>query len=169
MDTATAIAAAAAVTTNPFPENGEKKAGEHRRRGGGRASRLCRLLPRIRRGALGFVAAVLLPIEKLKGKSPRGLSFEQEIHDFLLTNFNGYTVSSGNISGHWKDDNGRDHYGEHREYRVALPSRAFSASLDVFLAGLAWEMGEECIYVEVASEIFLVYQRELKSGQQENG
>jgi hypothetical protein len=120
-----------------------------------------RPLPRVRREALGFVAAVLLPIEKLKARSPRGRPFEQEIHEFLLTNFNGYTVASGNISGHWKDDSGRDHYGEHREYRVAMPNRTFSASLHVFLAGLGCEMEEECIYVEVASEIFLVYARSL--------
>jgi hypothetical protein len=122
-----------------------------------RTSRHRGSLPRVRREPLGYLAAVLMPLEKLKLNSPRGTAFEQEIHDFLLTNFNGYTVASGNISGHWKDDVERDHYGEHREYRVALPARRFRASLDVFLAGLAHDMNEECIYVEIASEIFLVY------------
>ena len=51
----------------------------------------------VKRESLGQLAAVLLPLEKLKLKSTRGIAFEQEIHDFLLTNFNGYTVSSGNI------------------------------------------------------------------------
>jgi hypothetical protein len=117
-------------------------------------------LPRVRRESLGYIAALLLPIEKLKARSLRGRSFEKEVHDFLLTNFNGYTVSSGNISGHWKDEAGRDHYGEHREYKVALPDRSFSGSLEVFLAGLAGEMGEECIYLEIASDIFLIYAEE---------
>ena len=98
-----------------------------------------------------------MPIEKLKRESPRGKSFEVELHEFLLTSFNGYTVSSGNIAGHWKDDRGQDHYGEHREYRVALPAANFVPSLEVFLAGLAYEMQEECIYVEIGSEIILIY------------
>lgn len=114
-------------------------------------------LPAVKRETLGRVAAALLPIEKLKTNSPRGLPFEREIHDFLVTNFNGYTVSSGNISGHWKDDTGHDHYGEHRQYKVAVAADESIHSLEVFLAELASDMGEECIYLEVGREIFLVY------------
>src|SRR6476660_3037431 len=100
-------------------------------------------LPEVRRETLGFAVSVLLPLEKLKKRSPRGKPFEQEIHEFLATSFSGYTVASGNLSGHWKDDLENDHYGEHREYRVALPERSFSHTLEVFLAGLAHEMEEE--------------------------
>jgi hypothetical protein len=114
-------------------------------------------LPAIKREPLGQLAAALLPIEKLKRKSPRGVSFEHEIHEFLVTNFNGYTVSSGNISGHWKDDTGHDHYGEHRQYKVALAAKESVRSFEVFLAELAAEMNEECIYVEIGREIFLIY------------
>src|SRR3954471_4969728 len=100
------------------------------------------------RESMGPVAAMLLPIDKLKQPSPRGVSFEQEIHEFLSTNLNGYTVASGNISGHWKDHDGRDLYGEHREYKVALPpSTTARQTLELFLATLAFEMGETCIYV----------------------
>ena len=114
-------------------------------------------LPPVKREPLGQLAAVLLPIEKLKRKSPRGIPFEKEIHDFLVTNFNGYTVSSGNISGHWKDDHGDDHYGEHRQYKVALPAAESVQSLEVFLAEIAADMGEECIYMELGRDIFLIY------------
>ena len=114
-------------------------------------------LPAVKRESLGQVAVALLPIEKLKLKSPRGLPFEREIHDFLVTSFNGYTVSSGNISGHWKDNTGHDHYGEHRQYKVALGAQESVQSFEVFLAEIADEMGEECIYMEVGREIFLVY------------
>jgi hypothetical protein len=101
------------------------------------------------RDSLGSVAAMLLPIDKLKQPSPRGAPFEQEIHEFLSTNLNGYTVASGNISGHWRDHSGRDIYGEHREYRVAMPPVAAARqNLELFLATLAQEMGEACIYVE---------------------
>jgi hypothetical protein len=114
-------------------------------------------LPRVKRESLGQVAVALLPIEKLKLKSPRGISFEREIHDFLVTSFNGYTVSSGNISGHWKDDTGHDHYGEHRQYKVAVGPPESARSFEEFLAEIAAEMREECIYMEIGREIFLVY------------
>jgi hypothetical protein len=107
---------------------------------------------------MGSVAAMLLPIDKLKQPSPRGEPFEQEIHEFLSTTLNGYTVASGNISGHWKDNSGRDHYGEHRQYRVALPpSVTARKALDIFLGTLAREMNETCIYLEHAGEAFLIY------------
>lgn len=115
--------------------------------------------PKTKQERLGPIAAVLLPIEKLKDTSPHGRPYEREIHDYLVGHFNGYTVSSGNISGHWKDDSGRDHYGEHREYKVALPNKESATELQDYLAQLASEMGEECIYAEFGAEIFLIYSR----------
>ncbi len=107
---------------------------------------------------MGSVVAMLLPIEKLKQPSPRGIPFEKEIHEFLSTTLNGYTVASGNISGHWKDNTGHDHYGEHRQYQVALPpSSTARETLEIFLGTLAREMGEVCIYMEYAGEAFLIY------------
>lgn len=114
-------------------------------------------LPRVKAELLGQTGAMLLPLEKLLEKSPRGVPFEREVHEFLLTNFNGYTVASGNISGHWSDQAGRDHYGEHRQYQVALPGREAIRSLEVFLATLASELAEDCIYFELAGEIYLIY------------
>ena len=119
----------------------------------------------LKRETLGQVAVVLLPIEKLKVKSPRGVPFEREIHDFLVTSFNGYTVSSGNISGHWKDDTGHDHYGEHRQYKVAVAAQEAIHCFEVFLAGIAAEMQEECIYIEIGREIYLIYASAPKSEQ----
>lgn len=110
------------------------------------------------RESLGSVAAMLLPIDKLKQPSPRGVPFEQEIHEFLSTTLNGYTVASGNIAGHWKDHSNRDYYGEHREYRVALPpSQAALQTLELFLATLAHDMREMCIYLEHGGEAYLIY------------
>jgi hypothetical protein len=120
-------------------------------------------LPNVKREVLGQTAVTLLPVQKLKLPSPRGVAFEKEIHEFLVTNFNGYTVSSGSISGHWKDDAGHDHYGEHRQYKVAVGARAATASLEVFLADLAREMNEECIYLEVGREILLIYRSQDKT------
>ena len=64
---------------------------------------------KVKREVLGDLALALFPLEKLKHPTPRGESFEKEIHDFLVGKFNGYTVSSGNISGDWKDGTGKDH------------------------------------------------------------
>jgi hypothetical protein len=114
----------------------------------------------VKKEVLGPVGVALLPSEKIMLKSPRGESFEREIHQYLIARFNGYTVSSGNISGHWKDDQGRDHYGEHREYKVPLPTPGHVRGFQIFLANLAAEMGEECIYVEMGSEISLIYRAE---------
>ena len=107
---------------------------------------------------MGSVAAMLLPIEKLKQPSPRGVPFEKEAHEFLATNFNGYTVTSGSISGYWKDNHGHEIYGEHREYRVALPpSKTARQTLELFLGTLAHDMDEVCIYLEVGGEATLIY------------
>jgi hypothetical protein len=119
----------------------------------------------LKRETLGQVAVALLPIEKLKVKSPRGVPFEREIHDFLVTSFNGYTVSSGNISGHWKDDTGHDHYGEHRQYKVAVAEQEAIHCFEVFLSGIAVEMQEECIYIEIGREIHLIYASAPKTEQ----
>ena len=117
-------------------------------------------LPRVKAEMLGETGAMLLPLEKLAEKSPRGVPFEREVHEFLLTNFNGYTVASGNISGHWSDESGRDHYGEHRQYKMALPNRDAIRSLEVFVATLARELGEDCIYFELAGKVYLIYAAE---------
>lgn len=118
-------------------------------------------LPKIKSELLGEIAVALLPVEKIRRSSPRGVPFEREIHDFLVTNFNGYTVSSGSISGHWKDDANHDHYGEHRQYKVAATVEC-RPSLEAFLADLARELEEECIYFEFAREIFLIYRLDLE-------
>lgn len=117
--------------------------------------------PKIKKELLGSVALALLPLEKLKTESPRQIPFEKEIHDFLSTTFNGYTVHSGNISGYWKDDQEVNHYGEHRAYKVALPNDDARKTFELFLATLAHEMGETCIYIEVAGEITLIYAKNL--------
>jgi hypothetical protein len=112
------------------------------------------------REAMGSVVSMLLPIEKLKTPSPRGVPFEQEIHDYLSTNLRGYTVASGNISGHWRDRDGHDHYGEHREYKVAMPTvKTGIQNLQYFIATLAHDMQETCIYVEWRGEAYLIYGR----------
>lgn len=112
---------------------------------------------KVKADQLGQTGVILLPLEKLAQASPRGIPFEREVHEFLLINFNGYTVASGNISGHWSDEMGHDHAGQHRQYKVALPNRDAIRSIEMFTATLARELGEQCIYFELAGQIYLIY------------
>src|SRR5688500_11075853 len=73
-----------------------------------------------RREPLGRIAVFLLPSLKLKQRGGDGLAAEDRIHRFLIGNFAGYTVETGNILGFWRDQAGREHHGEHRLFRVAF-------------------------------------------------
>ena len=60
-------------------------------------------------------------------------------------------------TGSWKDDAGRESYGEHKEYKVGLRTPDKLPELKRFLARLAREMEEECIYLEAGREASFVY------------
>jgi hypothetical protein len=104
---------------------------------------------------LGQIGVFLLPSLKMKSLSPRGQTYDQELHDFLLQNFKGYTVTTGNISGYWLSG-GKEHYGEHREYKVAFSDRSKVPGLERYIAALAVEIGEQTVYCELGDEAFLL-------------
>ena len=106
---------------------------------------------------LGASAIFLLPSLKLKEPARGGSSPEGRLHDFLMENFGGYTAQAGNIFGYWRDGDGADSYGEHREVTVALSTAEKLDLLKVYLARLAGEMTEKCIYLRTAGEAFLIY------------
>jgi hypothetical protein len=107
--------------------------------------------------SLGRLGVLLLPSLKMKSVSPRGKSYEQETHEFLVENFSGYTVASGNIAGFWKDSQGRQHYGEHQEYRVGFLSENKIPDLENYIAKLAKELGEESIFWSTGEDAWLIY------------
>jgi len=107
--------------------------------------------------SLGRLGILLLPSLKMKGVSPRGKSYEQEVHDFLVENFSGYTVASGNIAGFWKDSQGRQHYGEHLEYRVGFLSEDKIPLLENFIAELATRLDEKSIFWATGEDAWLIY------------
>jgi transcriptional antiterminator Rof (Rho-off) len=109
-----------------------------------------------RKERLGHWAVLLLPSVKLKSEIRPGMTFQQEVHEFLIRNFRGYTVSFGNISGYWKDSEGREQYGEHREYKVALSDKNGRERLEAFLARLAADLREECVYLELPEGAWLI-------------
>jgi hypothetical protein len=109
-----------------------------------------------RREPLGQMAVFLLPSLKLKRRGPDGLAVEDRVHRFLIGNFAGYTVETGNILGFWKDD-GEEHYGEHRLFRVAFAGKERIPVLEAFLAAVAAEIGERSVYLETGEDAWLIY------------
>ena len=107
--------------------------------------------------SLGRMAVFLLPSLKLKQPCSRGISFEMVIHDFLMSAYGGYTAAAGNIFGYWRDKAGREHYGEHREFKVGFLGKERIPELAKFLAGIAREMGEECVYLEPGEAAPLIF------------
>lgn len=103
------------------------------------------------------MAVFLLPSLKLKQRGPDGLAVEDKVHRFLLGNFAGYTVETGNILGFWKDHAGHEHYGEHRLFRVAFAGEERMPALEAFLAGVAAEIGERSVYLETGEDAWLIY------------
>ena len=102
------------------------------------------------------MAVFLLPSLKLKQRDAHGLAVEDRVHRFLIGNFAGYTVETGNILGFWKDD-GEEHYGEHRLFRVAFAGQERIPKLEAFLAGVAAEIGERSVYLETGEDAWLIY------------
>jgi hypothetical protein len=114
-------------------------------------------MDRCKKQVLGPLGVVLLPSLKIKEASGQGTTHEQEIHEFLVSRFHGYTVASGNISGYWQDSEGHPHYGEHREYKVALLNPRETEALEHFISELAERIDETCIFMECGGESYLVY------------
>jgi hypothetical protein len=106
---------------------------------------------------LGSSVVFLLPSLKLKEPSIKEPSIEHRLHVFLMENFGGYTAHAGNIFGYWRGESGRDSYGEHREFSVAVMDASRLTVLKKFLAGIARDLDEECIYFRTAETASLIY------------
>ena len=110
-----------------------------------------------REQSLGTAVVFLLPSLKLKEPSSSGPSVENRLHTFLMDTFGGYTAQAGNIFGYWRDDRGRDSYGEHREFSVAFVEDSRLPTLKQFVAKMAHELAEECIYMRAGNTASLIY------------
>lgn len=107
--------------------------------------------------SLGTAVVFLLPSLKLKEPSLTGQSVEQRLHTFLMDHFGGYTAQAGNIFGYWRDATGHDSYGEHREFSVAFVEESKLPVLKAFVASMAEELEEECIYLRAGNAASLIY------------
>lgn len=113
-------------------------------------------LMRYRERNLGTSVVFLLPSLKLKEPSLNGPAVENRLHSYLMDQFAGYTAQTGNIFGYWREGD-RDSYGEHREFSVAATQPAQIPALKEFLAGMASELKEECIYFRAGGTASLIY------------
>ena len=109
-----------------------------------------------RERSLGTSLLFLLPSLKLKEPSSDGASVEDRLHSFLMDKFGGYTAQAGNIFGYWRE-NSHDSYGEHREFSVAVPNASVIPVVKQFLAGMARDLKEECIYFRAGEAASLIY------------
>ncbi|MCU1327164.1 MAG: hypothetical protein JWN34_2534 [Bryobacterales bacterium] len=114
---------------------------------------------------LGTRVGFLLPSLKLKGRSGAQGTFEEDIHGFLMENFDGYTAAAGNLFGYWREDDGGESYGEHRQFTVALADDSKISVLKEYLASLAAQIGEQCIYLEAGNAVSLIYATRRGSGK----
>lgn len=110
-----------------------------------------------REQALGRNVRFLLPSLKLKLPCSTGETVEQSVHAFLMEHFGGYTATSANLFGYWREESGGFTYGEHREFTVALRNDEGLPELKDFLGRTANTLGESCLYVEVAGQAVLLY------------
>lgn len=110
-----------------------------------------------REQSLGTAVVFLLPSLKLKEPLASGSTVESRLHTFLMDNFGGYTAQAGNIFGYWRDGRGRDSYGEHREFSVAFVDDVKLPALKAFVAKMAQDLEEECIYLRVGPTASLIY------------
>jgi hypothetical protein len=106
---------------------------------------------------LGRNVRFLLPSLKLMQPSRSGESVERSVHRYLVDHFGGYTATSASLFGFWKDEDGEQLYGEHREFVVALLNDQGLPELKEFLGQVANQLGEQCLYVEVAGFATLLY------------
>jgi hypothetical protein len=115
---------------------------------------------KLREKSLGKNVRFLLPSLKLKEPCSGGGTIEQSVHAYLVAHFGGYTVTSGTVSGYWREEDGSQSYGEHREFTVALPDDRGLPELKRFLALTGHRLCESCLYVEVAGSAQLLYSAE---------
>lgn len=109
---------------------------------------------------LGRSARFLIPSVKVYNTrfSKSRQSVAKTIHNFLMQTFGGYTSQGSNIFGYFKMEFAE--YDELREYRVAFKEddkKTKVPLLQEFLARLAEDIQEACIYLECGEDAMLVY------------
>ena len=109
--------------------------------------------------SLGRAAHFFFPARKWDDPSFnfRGKAVKLLVHEFLIANYNGYTVR-GPYEGTWRPDKKTMHTREYViEVKVAFKGKERIPKLQKFLAGMCKLMREECLYLETGEDSWLIY------------
>lgn len=110
---------------------------------------------------LGSTMRFLLPSVKLEQRDLMQRSVRERVDDFLRANCSGRSRLVTTVEGWWKDESGRELYGEYREYRVSLEAEADVDRLNAFLAEIAVELGESFVCCVLNNAAYLIFPRSI--------
>ena len=97
---------------------------------------------------LGQVAVFYLPADKLH-------AVREELHSFFVSKHGAYTHESSDIKGYWMDKD-RLFKDVHERYEISLSGDENLKNLVLFLSEVCKKIGEECIYLTVGGDSYLV-------------
>jgi hypothetical protein len=108
---------------------------------------------------IGQVAVFYLPIQKLHSnqhgmgdKTPKEL-----IHEFLMDNYNAYTLETSNTEGFWRHNRkSRVFQDTNARYEVSFLGKDKVPRFVGFLSEMCGIMGEEAIYLTMGRKSYLV-------------
>lgn len=112
--------------------------------------------------SLGRPATFYIPADKWHGESSRDYTFRGKTvqmltHEFLIGNYNGYSVR-GPFKGYWRPAKNVDTTNEDvMEIKVSFRGKERIPKLQKFLAGMCKLMREECLYLETGEDSWLIY------------
>ena len=107
-----------------------------------------------KRSSLGTPSVFYLPAKKIN--SEHNLAIRNELHEFLLSEFGGYTAERGDIHGYWIDGTSIE-YDENVKYTVALGDTSKIKVLELFVADIGRRLGEKAIYFETGKDSWLIH------------
>lgn len=107
---------------------------------------------------IGRTASFLIPVTKiyLPSKEP-GKTVEALLQEFLRTKFGGFHVSQMPSTGFWVNAKKQMFFDNCLNYSVSFPGKERIPELFVFLADLARQMNEECLFVSAGQYDALLY------------
>lgn len=109
--------------------------------------------------SLGRMAVFYIPATKWSngGYTFRSKTIGTLVHEFLIGNYNGYTVR-GPFTGMWRPTKGVQPLQEEvMEVKASFRGKDRIPKLQKFLAGMCKLMNEECLYLETGEDSWLVY------------
>lgn len=109
--------------------------------------------------SLGRPAHFCIPARKWNNPDItfRKKTIEVLVHEFLIGNYNGYTVR-GPFHGMWRPSK-KDPYVQEPviEVKVSFRGKERIPKLQKFLAGMCALMKEDCLYLETGEDSWLIY------------